>query len=255
MSNNGDLQNKFNTLMAQQQLLQRQMTAQNKINGLLERSAEAMVCGPDCQKQKIIGELNQKYLNAQTNMQTASINLEHSRKNYYVYKDGQAFYDNMLEEELKQKAEHIGKLLSDNFNVEIKSANTMNQYYNTDINNSKYTKEFLATLSKKNKALKLELRSKKTDILTNDRKTYYENTASDNLSTWYTVWFYLYYILFVIFVISIFVVPNNLTRFKKIGLIILLVFYPYYIDLVVRGIYGFVMNLYNSLPKSVYNNL
>lgn len=255
MSNCVDLQNRFDSLVSQQELLQRQMTAQNKISALLEKSAEALVCGPDCQRQKMIGELNQKYLDAQTNLQTAPINLENSRKNYYVYKEGQPFYDNLLEEELKQKAEVIAKLLTESFNVEVTSANTMNQYYNTDIINSRYTKELLETMRKKNKLLKLELRKKQTDILTNDRKTYYENTASDTLTLWYKFWWYFYYIMVAVYVIAIFVSPSQTSWIKKLVLLVLLVFYPYYIDPLIRWVYNLGANIHNSLPKSVYNNL
>ena len=84
-------------------LLQNQQLNQDKINDLLNKSAEALLCGPDCQKMKITDELKQKYLDAETNIQTAPIKLEQTKKNYYVYKEGRPFYDNMLEEELKKK--------------------------------------------------------------------------------------------------------------------------------------------------------
>jgi len=255
MSNCVDLQNKYDSLVSQQELMQRQMNLSDLINGLLSKNAEALTCGPECQRQKMIGELQQKYLDAQTNLQTAPINLEDSRKNYYVYKEGQPYYDHMLEEELKQKAEHIARLLTESFNEEVANTKTMNQYYNTDIINSRYTKELLANIRKKNLLLKAELRKKQTDILTNDRKTYYENTAYDNLSTWYRFWWYFYYILVFVFVIAIFVSPNSLSMIKKILLLVLLLFYPYYIDYVRNWMYTFYMNIYNSLPKSVYNNL
>ena len=66
-------------------LLQRQQLNQDKINQLLEQSAEALACGPTCQKLKISEELKQKYLDAETNMQTAPIQLEETKKNYYIY--------------------------------------------------------------------------------------------------------------------------------------------------------------------------
>ena len=122
-------------------LLQNQQLNQDKINDLLNKSAEALLCGPDCQKMKITDELKQKYLDAETNIQIAPIKLEQTKKNYYVYKEGRPFYDNMLEEELKQKAEKISELLGESFNEEVSSANTMNQYLNTALINSEYTSE------------------------------------------------------------------------------------------------------------------
>jgi len=236
-------------------LLQNQQLNQDKINDLLNKSAEALLCGPDCQKMKITDELKQKYLDAETNIQTAPIKLEQTKKNYYVYKEGRPFYDNMMEEELKQKAEKISELLGESFNEEVSSANTMNQYLNTALINSEYTSELLKKYASDNQELKLQLRNSRGDILTNDRKTYYETEALTQLKLWYRFWWYIYYILILVFTIALFVSPSQLTMIKKVVLFVLLIFYPYYIDYIVRWVQGIYKNIYNSLPKNVYNNL
>jgi hypothetical protein len=250
-----DLQNKYNELVSKQELIQRQMDAQNQITSLLEKSAEAISCGPECQKQKISDELKQKYLDAETNLKTAPINLETTRKNYYVYTEGQPYYDNMLEAELKQKAEKIAGLITESFNEEVASALTMNQYYNTDIINCRYTEELLANIIKQNKSLSLKLRNSHGDILTNDRKTYYENTASERLQLWYKFLWYIYYILVIVFLIGIFLVPSKVSLIIKIVILVLLIFYPYYVDYIWSWLYNTILNMYTQLPKNVYNNL
>jgi hypothetical protein len=255
MSDCIDLQNKYNSLVSQQELLQRQVSAQSQISSLLEKSAEALACGPICQRQKVSAELKQKYLDAQTNLQTAPVNLENNRKNYYVYTEGQPFYDNLLEEELKQKAEHIAGLIAESFNSELDSANTMNEYYKTDIINCRNTEELLDNVIEENTKLQYELRNSHTDILTNDRKTYYENDAYDKLKMWYKVWWYIYYILVVVFLLGIFFSPSQTSIIKKIVLLVLLIFYPYYVNYIATWLYKGITSLYNSMPKSVYNNL
>jgi hypothetical protein len=236
-------------------LLQNQQLNQDKINDLLNKSAEALLCGPDCQKMKITDELKQKYLDAETNIQIAPIKLEQTKKNYYVYKEGRPFYDNMLEEELKQKAEKISELLGESFNEEVSSANTMNQYLNTALINSEYTSELFKKYTSDNQELKLQLRNSRGDILTNDRKTYYETEALTQLKLWYRFWWYIYYILILVFTIALFVSPSQLTMIKKVVLFVLLIFYPYYIDYIVRWVKGLYMSIYNRLPKNVYNDL
>jgi hypothetical protein len=255
MSTCTDLQNKYNSLLSQQELLQKQLSAQNQISALLEQSASTLLCGPECQKQKISQELQQKMLDAQTNLQTAPIHLEETRKNYYVYTQGRPYYDNMLEEELTKKASTIGALLTENFNDEVTSAQTMNTIYNTDLINSKYTKELLEQYISKNNALKLKLRNKHGDILINDRKTYYEKDALETLSTWYKFWWYVYYIVVLVFIIASFLTPSSLSMIKKAIIIILLVFYPYYISYIVNWFSNLYSTVYQQIPKNVYNNL
>jgi len=255
-------------------LLQKQQVSQDKINELLEKSAEAMMCGPTCQKLKITEELKQKYLDAQTNIQTAPTKLEQTKKNYYIYSEGRPYYDNMLEEELTQKSEKISILLSENFNDEIAGALTMNNYLNTALINSSYTKELLDDYTEKNKEVKLLLRDRHGDILTNDRKTYYEADALQSLKQWYRLWWYLYYILVIVLVLAFILSPSKIdvlsiveingkrmpmvnidNIIKKTIAIILFIFYPYYIDYIVNWIKGVFLFVYNRIPKNVYNNL
>ena len=240
---------------SKEELLVTQQKAQEQINNLLEQSTQALLCGPDCQKQKVTDELKQKYLNAQTALKTAPINLETTKKNYYVYTEGEPSYDNMLESELKQKSEKIVEVIGVSFNDEVASAETMNQYYNTAVINSNYTKDLLNEYDKKNKELKLQLRDRRGDILTNDRKTYYENDALDRLKLWYRFWWYIYYLLVLVFLISIILVNSQMTIIKKIVITVLLIFYPYYMEFIVNWIYEFFSNIYKKLPKNVYNNL
>lgn len=236
-------------------LLQKQQLSQDKIMDLLEKSTEAIMCGPTCQKLKITDELKQKYLDAQTNLQTAPIKLEQTKKNYYVYSEGETRYNTMLEEELVTKAEKISELLGENFNEEISSAETMNNYLNTALINSNYTKELLNSYTEKNQELKLLLRNRQGDILTNDRKTYYETDALERLQMWYKLWWYIYYILVIVLSIALFVSPNNLGIISKIVLTTVLIAYPTFIDYIIKWVKGLVMGIYSNLPKNVYNDL
>lgn len=247
--------NAKNQHLNQENLLKRQKISQEKINQLLDFSSENLICGPDCQKNKTSSELKQKYLDAQTNLQIAPINLENTKKNYYVYSEGLPFYNNMLEDELQQKADTISTLVSENFNSEVSDANIMNVYLNTALINSKYTKELLANYLEKNKQLELELKESYGDILTNDRKTYYETDALNSLTLWYRLFWYMYYVLVIMIVLAFIFSPIKLLKIQKLIISVLVIFYPYYIDYIVRWVYGLWKLLISRLPKNVYNNL
>jgi hypothetical protein len=131
----------------------------------------------------------------------------------------------------------------------------MNQYYKTDIINSANTQELLVKTMEENQELQAELKKNHTDILTNDRKTYYETTASDKLTLWYRFWWYVYYIVVVILAIALFASPSQLSIVKKIALLVVVVFYPYYIHYIVNWYIQFKNALYQKLPKNMYNNL
>lgn len=236
-------------------LLKKQQISTEKLNALLEQSFSAISCGPTCEKIKKEQELKQKYLDAQTNLQTAPVQLENTKKNYYVFTEGQPYYNDMLEEELKEKAKTLTKLLSENFHEEITNANMMNSYYKTEETNSSYTKELYDVYLEKNKLILKTIKEHHGDVLTNDRKTYYETEALESLKNWYSFfWFFYYFIIIIIFTIALITKTNYhfLTRFVFCMTAIVL---PYIIDPILRLIYGVFKSIWDTIPKNVYNNL
>lgn len=247
--------NNMNQNDKKQTLLQRQQASQDKINELLEKSSQAIMCGPTCQKIKVTEDLKQKYLDAETNMQTAPIKLEQSKKNYYIFTEGRPYYDNMKEEELKTKANTISQMIEENFNNEVSSANTMNTYLNTALINSENTKELLKEYLEKNQVLKLKLRDRHGDILTNDRKTYYETEALERLQLWYVLFWRIYYLLVITFLLSLVLSPSNITLIGKIILAVFFIFFPYIFHWTNQVVYKIYYWILNKIPKNVYNNL
>jgi hypothetical protein len=239
--------NQTNTTTNKETLLQKQQISQEKINELLEQSSQAIMCGPDCQKKKVSEELRQKYLDAETNIQTAPIKLEQSKKNYYIYTEGDSYYSNMKEEELKKKADVISKLLTENFNNQVSNTNTMNTYLNTALINSTNTEELLEDYLEKNKILKIKLREGNGDILTNDRKTYYENEALNRLILWNYILWYIYVFLFII--LSIFLLFSPIIY---LPLMVVFACYPYIINDIIKWFYRKYIWITSKIVKNVY---
>lgn len=254
-NNSTELNESRDTNKDAEKLLKKQQISTEKLNALLEQSANAITCGPDCQKEKIKEELKKRYQDAETNLQTAPIQLENTKKNYYVFTEGRPFYDEMLEKELKKKAEIMGKMLTDNFRDEIINAKTMNAYYNTELINSDHTKELYAVYLEKNKVIQDAIKNHHADVLTNDRKTYYETEALEELKNWHTFFWYFYY-LFVMPIFTFALIAKSSLHFVvRIIIEMIALAYPYYIDFIARSIYGFYYSLWKKLPKNVYNDL
>ena len=248
------INNKVSQTQAQS-LLQTQQSNQMKINELLEKSSDVLMCGPDCQKAKISDQLKQKYLDAKTTIQTAPITLAQSEKNYYVYTQGEPYYDRLQEKELTLKARSVAQVLKTNFIEELSSANTMNSYLNTALTNSENTKELLDDYIAKNKAIQTTLQNQQGDILTNDRKTYYETEAYERLALWYRFLWYVYYIFVVIIGLALFLSPGGFSTPAKIGILGVFAGYPYYITYATHFVYDNYIWVYSKIPKNVYNSL
>lgn len=241
--------------MSNQALLDQQRQTTDKINALLDQANQLLSCGPTCQKLKKAEELKQKYLDAQTNMETAPQQYETSRRQYYTFIEGETGYTNMLEEELKNQADQLGNSLTNTFNEGVQHAKTMNSYLSTALINSGYTEELYDAYRKENVILADKMKARRGDILTNDRKTYYQEEAVSRLKMWYRFFWYIYYIMIIMVVIAMLGAHSEMSRIKKVFIVVLLVFYPYYIHPVLLWFYGQIMKVYHWLPKSIYNSL
>lgn len=231
-------------------LMQNQISTQQAMNAVLQESS-ALICGPSCQKEKITKELEQKMIDAETNLKTAPAKLEESRRNYFVFSQGERAYNKMQEKELKEKAREIANELTILFNKELTNVRTMNSYLNIATTNSDYTVDLLEKLLAENKELTEQLQENQTDIITNDRKTYYENEAIDNLELWYILFWRSFYFIYIILLIVLMSKALYWHAFASI----LLLFYPYYIPQLYKWGLNRITGFINKLPSNIYNNL
>lgn len=239
----------------QQNILRKQQETTAKINSLLESSSELLACGPTCQKLKVSEQLKQKYLDAETNMRTAPEQLENSKRNYYIYTEGESYYNNMLQEELQQTSNEIGIMLETIFDKLFSYSETMNKYYNSALISALNSDELLNDYTNKNTNLSTDVKNIRSDILTNDRKTIYEEEAISKVKNWYILFWYIYFIFVLAYLLATIFVPSTRSILMRIVIFILLVTYPYYIHKLSTLIYGSLTNIYTMFPKSVYNSL
>ena len=103
-----------------------------------------------------------------------------------------------------------------------------------------------------NTELEKELKDTVSDILTNDRKTFYEDQGIENLNYYYSFIRTIYIIVAIGFSISLFFVANQFSFFKKIGIILLLSLYPFISTRLLSWIIQLYYVVVNALPKNMY---
>lgn len=235
--------------------LQKQQDTYNQINTLLQQSTSSLLCGPTCQKQQTEDKLKQEYLDAEVNIQTAPNKLDETKKNYYTFSKGEAYYNDMQEKDLQRKAEMITQTLKKEFDDQVKQTQTLNYYYNTNLINSKNTQELYSGYRSKNKNLERNIRVSNNDILTNDRKTYYETQEIDDLEYYYNILFVVYYVVIVILSIFILFFKTEMSFMLRLGLVILFSILPYLLNWIWAWLYSVYLSVLTYLPKNVYNNI
>lgn len=245
----------INDQSQKQKMMELQLQSTNKLQDLISMANQRLSCDQNCQKQKVAQQLKQNYLNSKTNLQTAPIEYQSNKKKYYTFIEGEAYYNDMQETELQNKSDDIAKALTALFDEQVTVTKTLNSYLNSVLINRKNSVDLYNSYKTDNEELLTELKNSKGDILTNDRKTYYESQEYENLQKWYNFFWWIYYVLVLVFLLGILLVQNNFSVIKKVIIFIMLILYPYIVDYIVSGIYKMYTNVKVYAPKNVYNNL
>ena len=131
---------------------------------------------------------------------------------------------------LESKSYEITKIFKQSFQQDVSDINTVLQTYNNLLMNDTNVLELYEIIAKENELLKKDISATSGVIITNNRKSIYENEMLDHLQYWY-YWFNFFYILIIVgFVIGLFLLPWETPRRNYIILLILLCIYPFTIS-------------------------
>lgn len=227
----------------------------NQFNDFINNANNALSCDADCQDKKKRNELKKKYLEAKTNLLTAPVQVETSYKNYLTYAKGDDAYNEYQEKELQEKAKMVVSTFKSNFSDGIEQAKESYDTYSGLLLNFAHVVELYEKLVKENKELTLEVKNKTSDVLTNDRKTYYEDQSIDNLSFYHNIIMVIYIIFLIGFAVSIFVFPSASSRKSLLGILVFFIIYPFICVRIFKFFYYIKDTIMGIFPKDVYSNI
>ena len=255
-------QKKYNILLQQNKQLSSQIKQNknyqnlDKFNSMIEKASQIVICDENCQKQKMVEELRQKYSDAQTNLATAPNNVFVSRKNYVVYDKGLPVYDELIESELLKQAKELSTYFKTNFDAECQNILLNVETYNGLRINLTNVFELYLRYKEENIELFKKLQDETNDILTNDRKTFYQDQGIDNLKFFYSYFILIIYIIAVLcYVAFSFMYPSNLSMLLKIVVLILMILLPFFSTWILGKIIGIIYDIYYLLPKNVHKQM
>jgi hypothetical protein len=225
----------------------------NKLNSFIESANNIISCDSECQRNKTIQELKNKLETAESNLTLAAPEFEIAKRNYYTYISGQSGYMELIEKELEEKADVFVKLFKDSYETEISKIKTQLDTYNGLLINFRNIVDLYKQYKKENKDLFEELKEETNDILTNDRKTYYENQQIDGLnSTYYYILCVIYYIIVGCFFVFSLIYPSTFNWKVRLFILIIFIILPFISTILLGKIIQLIYWLFGILPKNVY---
>jgi hypothetical protein len=225
----------------------------NKFNTLISEASDAILCNSECRKQRDADNLKQNYLNSQSNLASASNQVQVAQKKYITFTQGETGYNDLLDNQLQEKAQQITNKFTEYFEKDSQEIKTQIETYQGLLLNFKNVAELYLKYKKENVQLIKDLKNETNDVLTNERKTYYEDQKIDGLKGFY------YYILLGIYIICLigFIVfslinPSQSNLKIKLATIIGFILLPFFSTWILGNIIYLIYKAYNLLPKNVY---
>jgi hypothetical protein len=225
----------------------------NNFNSLFSQFQQMITCDGPCLEKKEAEDLKRIMENAKTNIITAPDQLQVAQKNYVTFTAGEQGYSELREAQLKEEADKIIQQYKDKYDEISKNIETQIDTYKGIFVNFKNVSDLYFIYKKENAELEKQLKNTTSDVLTNERKTYYQDQQVDVLK------FYYYYIILIIYCICVFcyimfslIYPSK-TDWKIrlatfIGLILLPFVSTWFLGLFIYIIY----TIYDLIPKNVY---
>lgn len=242
----------------------------NQFNKFLTRATDAIVCDSACQRERTSNELREKYFNAKTNLMTAPNQLNVAAKNYFTYVEGESGYNNYLEKKLGDEATKITTDFQNNFNTQVeKITNALDSYDGLLVNYINII-ELYNNYADKNIELENDLKIQKSDVLTNHRKSYYQDQGMDTLISYYKWLLFFYVVGVIVCIYFMFIrgsapvpttmltsIPTNvgMSIYTKIILLVLLLVYPFVCLALFKSTIQTAKEASTYLPKNVHKNL
>ena len=256
-------QQNYNKLLQQNKQLSQQIQEANannqnknnldKFNSMIDQATAAISCDSECQRQQKDEELKQAYLNAQTNLATAPNNVYVSRQNYVVFDQGQPAYDELIDSELLQQAQKLTSYYQNNFTDESRNIIFNTNTYSGLLINLKNIFDLFLIYKEENIKLFKQLKDETNDVLTNDRKTYYQDQGIDNLKFYYHYFFLLIYIITILaYIIYNFMYPSQISILLRVLFLALMVLLPFISSWILGKIISIIYDIYNWLPKNAH---
>lgn len=217
----------------------------------IKKSQDTIFCDSTCQYNKKEEQLKKNYDLAIMNYKQGPNIIKNRFKDYYVFKNGEASYQEEIEKKYNNEANIMINTFKESIQEIISKIIKSLEIYNA---NMKYLTDIYPAFylyHENNTKLQKEIAENNSISITNNRKFYYENEEINNSSKTKQIITILYFFITVICLSYIFFTSNKSIPVKIILSLVFLL-YPLYIFYFYNLIMYLFSTLYSLLPTNIY---
>jgi len=156
---------------------------------------------------------------------------------------------------IQSDAEEQATTFQTNFNNDIADVEFEINTYNGLKINYDHIVELYKQYLVENKELSQQLKDDTSDVLTNDRKTFYEDQGITALNNYYYILIFIYVIVVICFVVFSFIYPSQTSWKMKLIMLIGFIILPIFSTKILGYIIDFTYKIYDLLPTNIHRNI
>lgn len=229
--------------------------AVSSFNKLMDNAKKKVTCDSECQRKKRIKYLKDEYLETDNNWKNGKEFTQKAFAKYYTYTYGEEKYREVMKKKLSEEADKQGNGFLSEFNKESDGVIRDIDYVEAVNTNLENLESYLDDLQVENNTLLNKSGITSADIITNDRKTYYENEGINVLDRYFWYLRFIYIVCVISFIVCMVTIENNLTISKKIIIIAGLIVYPYIVLALTEYLIQNADKLKTYIPGNAYRQI
>ena len=224
-------------------------------NKYLQESVDLLNCDNACQKRLRAENKLKTYRKTQDQNIVIIDELDENASGYYKVVDELESDMETRETTLNEIGEQVATEYQNVFNSLSQNTGSLLGIYNNSESNYDNTLTLDDILTNQNDKIDNNILNAKSDVATNNRKSYYENQELEYLQKWNTFYFYVLLVILITYFVSIWLVTTNVDFKMTIGIfIVLIVWYFFGKGFLIDGI-RWVRTIISWFPKNIYLNL
>jgi len=210
------------------QLSPDQQDFMNKANTMIDKVNEnsEISCDSACQHARKLQELKDQYLRAQTNVADAPNELIDKERDYYVFKEGDYEYNQMMEKRYNKQSDAIIGVLFKKYLNEYEEVETILNSVSQQKKIGSYVSDLATTYTDKNEFLHNEVEDNASSINIFNRESYYYNHYNIFIERLYKWFYYIIVALTVLFIISVLLAKKiTIPYYRNLSIIMFIVLF------------------------------
>jgi hypothetical protein len=220
-----------------------------KLNSLLPE-IDSLLCNTECQRNKTLDELKEKVQNAQASLDLAPDNLKAAQQKYLLELKGSTEYIETRKKELSSEVDKVISTYLQNFKSNLEKLNELKNIQDVLTASVETSAELGEQYGEKNRSFLSHMDEYKTNVITNDRRSFYENQNYESLIYWYWIILILYCIFSLFYIRRIYFSTSN--NIKKGAITFCIILYPILVSFYITYFLKFIYSIYDFFPKNIY---